>query len=284
MAVDTERLRSLTRKSLPFSWRADQSLFYALSVGMGRDAHNEHEHDYLLRAQSQRAMPSMATVMSVNVFEQDYGWNYPQVLHAEQRLKLFRPLTPAVQMLADFTVEAIHDKGVNAPAIIYTRTDVRQAADNIPLFCLRSTLFARADGGFDGPTDPAPEKVEMPTRAPDLSHSALTRPEQSFLYRMNGDYNPLHVDPSAARKGGFERPILHGLCTYGFACKAVLETICGYDHTLIGEFDARFTAPVYPGDTIETHMWQDGERVYFRCVVPERKSTVLDNGYCRLNV
>lgn len=284
MALDPDRLRSLTRRDLPFSWRAEQSALYALSVGFGRDETLTAEREFLLPSATQLAVPSMASVMSVNVFEQDYGWNSQQMLHGAQRLKLHRPLTPRADMLADFAVEAIHDKGPNKPAIIVTRTAVRQAADNIPLFTLQSTLVARGDGGFDGPTDDLPIPRPVPARQPDLRHVADTRPEQAFLYRMNGDHNLLHVDPARARGAGFERPILHGLCTYGFACRAILATICQYDTTLIAEFDARFSAPVFPGDRITTLMWQTAEHVSFRCLVEKRDSVVIDNGYCRLAV
>ena len=284
MPLDVQRLRSLTRKDLPFSWRGDQSGLYALSVGFGRDPEVVEERTFLLPGPAQRAAPSMASVMTVNVFEQDYGWAYAQMLHGEQRLKLHRPLRAADDLLADFCVDRIHDKGVNRPAILVVRTDVRQARDGAPLATLASTLVARADGGFDGPQDVLPEPHTLPERPPDLVHESATRPEQAYLYRINGDHNPLHVDPSAAQTAGFERPILHGLCTYGFACRAVLATICDYDHTLIGEFNARFTAPVFPGDTITTQMWQVGDEVAFRCRVEARSVTVLDHGYCRLLV
>ncbi|MEL6868571.1 MAG: MaoC/PaaZ C-terminal domain-containing protein [Pseudomonadota bacterium] len=284
MPLDTERLRSLARRDLAFTWRAEQAALYALSVGFGREANNAAESLYLLPGAMQRAVPSMAGVMSVNVFEQDYGWQYAQMLHGEQRMTLHRPLQPTAELLANFSVDAVHDKGANRPAVIVVRTDVRDAHGNVPLFTLHSTLIARADGGFDGPQDRLPDVTPIPQRAPDLVHESSTRPEQALLYRMNGDLNPLHVDPARARQAGFAQPILHGLCTYGFACRAILATICDYDSTLIGQLDARFTAPVYPGDILTTQMWQSGDEILFRCIVNERDSVVLDNGYCRLLV
>ncbi|MDH3990392.1 MAG: MaoC family dehydratase, partial [Gammaproteobacteria bacterium] len=116
----------------------------------------------------------------------------------------------------------------------------------------------------------------------DLSCDITTRPDQALLYRLTGDRNPLHADPERARAVGFERPILHGLCTFGIACKAVLQTICDYDHTLIEAFDARFSAPVLPGDTITTDMWQDGNTISFSCSVKARDVIVLRNGKCTL--
>lgn len=283
MSLDEQRLRSLSRKDLPFVWRADQSALYALSIGFGR-TDSDAERDYLLPSATQQAVPSMASVMTVNVFEQDYGWDYQQMLHGEQRLRLLRPLRPQADMLADFSVEAIHDKGANKPAIIVVKTDVRQANGNIPMFSAQSTLIARADGGFDGPRDPLPAAHPIPERSADLTHHEPTRAEQGFLYRLNGDYNPLHVDPGRARAAGFAKPILHGLCTYGFACRAILETICQFDPTLIAEFNARFSAPVYAGDVVTTLMWQAGDEVAFQCRVDSRDSVVVDNGYCRLAV
>ena len=117
----------------------------------------------------------------------------------------------------------------------------------------------------------APGPVDLPVR-----------PDQALLYRLCGDRNPLHADPAVAAKAGFDRPILHGLCTYGIACRAILKTICDYDFTLITGFDARFTAPVFPGDLLTTDMWQDRNVVAFRCHVKARESVVIDNGKCTL--
>jgi acyl dehydratase len=122
----------------------------------------------------------------------------------------------------------------------------------------------------------------LPGRHPDLSCSSTTRPDQALLFRLSGDRNPLHVDPAAAREAGFTRPLLHGRCSYGIACRAILSTICDYDHTLITGFDARFAAPAYPGDTLTTDMWQDRNIVSFRCSVKARNSIVLSNGKCTL--
>jgi len=143
---------------------------------------------------------------------------------------------------------------------------------------------ARGDGGFGGPRGKGIPPHRAPRREPDLSCDITTRKDQALLYRLTGDLNPLHADPARARAVGFDRPILHGLCTFGIACKAVLQTICDYDYTLIREFDARFSAPVMPGDTITTDMWQDGNVVSFTCSVKNRDAIVLRNGKCTLAV
>jgi acyl dehydratase len=144
--------------------------------------------------------------------------------------------------------------------------------------------MARGDGGFGGPSGTGPRPHRPPQRDPDLSCDLSTRQDQALLFRLTGDRNPLHADPALASRAGFDVPILHGMCTYGVACRAILKTICDYDYTLIESFEARFTAPVLPGDTITTDMWQDGNVVSFRCSVKERDVIVLRNGKCTLAV
>jgi acyl dehydratase len=166
--------------------------------------------------------------------------------------------------------------------VIYSETKVRSAADGQPMYTLLSTTFARGDGGFGGPAGSGPEPHTIPSRKPDLTHTVETRKDQALLYRLNGDRNPLHSDPELAKRVGFPVPILHGLCTYGNACRAILTAVCKYDHTKIAGFDVRFSSPVYPGESIATDIWVDGKTVSFRCRVPERDVTVINNGKCTL--
>jgi acyl dehydratase len=156
--------------------------------------------------------------------------------------------------------------------------------DGEPLYTTASSVFIRGEGGWGGDRGPSGPKNEPPERDPDHSVTYQTSPDQALVYRLSGDRNPLHSDPSFAAAGGFDRPILHGLCTYGIACHAILRTICEYDHTLISELDARFSAPVLPGDTIATDMWQDGQLVSFQCRAVERDVLVVRNGKCVLKV
>jgi acyl dehydratase len=122
----------------------------------------------------------------------------------------------------------------------------------------------------------------VPDRAPDLVHQSITRPDQALIYRLNGDRNPLHADPEAAKRAGFPRPILHGLCSYGVACHALLAAVCDYDATRIRSFDVRFTSPVFPGETLATEIWIDGDVASFRCTVPERRVIAINNGRAQL--
>jgi acyl dehydratase len=229
-------------------------------------------------------VPTLATVLVPDMFPRDLGWDYTQVLHSEQRMQLYRPLPPAAELLINKRVVDAFDRGPKLGALILLEAEGRLAADDTVLFTLGCTVVARGDGGFGGPKGKGIPPHRPPRREPDLSCDIDTRADQALLYRLTGDRNPLHVDPARARAVGFERPILHGLCTFGIACRAIMQTICDNDDTLIREFDARFSAPVLPGDTITTDMWQDGNVVSFACSVKERDAEVLRNGRCVLAV
>lgn len=284
MALHYEKLMSKSIVDLPFSYRDTETMLYALSVGVGRDPTDARELAYVSDdGSSPKTMPTFATCLVPDMFPPDLGWDYSQVLHAEQRLQLFRPLPPQADLLINKRIVEAYDRGPRIGAMIMFEAEVRLAKDDTALFTLGNTIMARGDGGFGGPNGKGPAPHRVPRREPDLACEFDTRPDQALLYRLNGDRNPLHSDPQLARSVGFDRPILHGLCTYGVACHAILKTICEYDHTLITGFDARFSSPVMPGDTIRTDMWQDGNVVSFQCTAVERDIVVLKNGKCLLD-
>ena len=132
--------------------------------------------------------------------------------------------------------------------------------------------------GFGGPSGPVKRPHPEPEGSPDLTVDLSTRPEQALVYRLNSDLNPLHIDPAVARDAGFPRPILHGLCTFGTVCHALLRGLCDYDTGRFGRMDLRFSSPVFPGETIRTEIWRDGSQVSFRARVVERDIVVLNNG------
>ncbi len=285
MALNYDELMSKSHCDIPFSYTDIETMLYALSVGMGRDPLNIKELPYVYEQGGLlHTMPTLSTVLVPDMFPPDLGWDYSQVLHAEHRMQLYRPLPSAADLLIDKRVVDAFDRGPNRGALILLEAEGRLASDDTVLFTTGCTIMARGDGGFGGPSGKAPLPHRAPKREPDLSCDIETRRDQALMYRLTGDRNPLHADPAQAATAGFERPILHGLCTYGIACNAVLKTICDYDYTLIEGFDARFSAPVVPGDTITTDMWQDGNIVSFRCSVRERDSVVLRNGKCTLSV
>jgi acyl dehydratase len=172
----------------------------------------------------------------------------------------------------------VFDKGVGRGAVLYVQTSLIDPADGAALATLHSTIFARGDGGFGGPPGNPPPLEAVPERTPDITNVYKTAPGQALLYRLLGDRNPLHSDPDFARRVGFDRPILHGLCTYGIAVRALVKDMCGHDPARIAHLEARFTAPVFPGEEILTEMWRTDEGGAFRALVPGRGTVVLDRG------
>lgn len=285
MSLDYEALLANEQADLPFTYTEQQTILYALSVGMSRQALDPKELNYTFEGNSWlKPLPTQASVLVPDPFPADLGWDFANVLHCEQRLSLFRPLPPAADLKVSKRIAAIHDLGRKKGAMLYFEAEGRLAADDTVLFSSGSSVLARGDGGFGGGRGEVPVPHRVPDREPDMACQLPTDLSQALLYRLNGDSNPLHADPALAARAGFQRPILHGLCTYGIACHAILKTVLDYDHTLIGEFDARFSSPVLPGDTIATDIWQDGNVVSFQCRVVERNVIVIRNGRCSLRI
>ena len=283
MTLNYDKLMATAVNDLELNYRDTETMLYAQSVGFGQDPLDAKELPFVYEQGAPlRTVPSMASVLVPDMFPPDLGWDFTQVLHAEQRLTLHRALPPQADMLVNKRIAEVFDRGPKRGAMFLFEAEGRRAKDDTVVFTLGTTVIARGDGGFGGKSGSAPPPHRAPRRDPDLSCELPTRVDQALLFRLNGDRNPLHADPATARQAGFDVPILHGLCTYGVACHAILKTICAYDYTLISGFDARFSAPVLPGDTITTDMWQEGNTVSFQCSVRERDTVVLKNGKCTL--
>lgn len=255
-------------------------MFYALSIGLGADPADKAQLAYVYEKNLQ-AFPTMALVLGhpgAWVANPDTGIDVTKVVYGEEILTLHRPLPPAGTIRAREQVTGIVDKGEGRGALLYSRRTIVDHASNEPLATIDHTFFCRADGGFGGPGGPIREPVPVPTIPPPLVVDIATLPQAALLYRLNADYNPLHCDPETAAAAGFSRPILHGLCTLGIAAHSVVGSCCGYDATRLRLFQARFTAPVFPGETISVEMWPDGEEIFVRAWVREREAKVLDNG------
>ena len=169
------------------------------------------------------------------------------------------------------------DKGKDKGAVIRHQTVLKDEKGE-KLATLVASRFARGDGGFGGPSEGQPEPHQVPKRAPDKVVDITTRPDQALIYRLCGDRNPLHSDPEFARKGGFPRPILHGMCTYGITCRGVLQTYADYDPSAFRQHAARFSSPVFPGETVTMDLWKDGNVVSFEAKVKSRGVTVIKSG------
>ena len=282
MALNYEKLMGLKRSGDRFAYTDRETMLYAIGIGMSRDPYDQKELAYTFEKSKLKTVASMATVIQRIPLLKDCGYDYTKVVHGEQRLSLEKPLEPEGEIVCDSRVVSAFDKGVGKGAIINTETVAKDAKTGAKLYTLTSTTFARGDGGFGGPNGAGLEPHKLPDRKPDLTASAETRIDQALLYRLNGDRNPLHSDPELAKRVGFPVPILHGLCTYGTACRTILREVAKYDHTKITGFDVRFSSPVYPGETILTDMWVDGKTVSFRCRLKERDVTVINNGRCTL--
>ena len=282
MSIDHEALSATAVDDEPIGYSEKECMLYALGVGFAEDPLDRLELPYAYEGAALRTVPTMASILLSSSFISGCGWDYGKVLHGEESLQLYRPLPARARLLANRRVVAVDDLGADKGARIVLESELRLAADDTVVCHVTRTLIARGDGGFGGEPVARNAPHRLPDREADLSCTLDTRPDQALLYRLVDDLNPLHADPALAQRAGFHRPILNGRCTFGVACRAILKTICDYDFTLITGFQARFTAPAYPGDALTTEMWQDGNVVSFRCLVKARNSVVVDHGRCTL--
>ena len=256
---------------------------YNFSIGLGQDPMDEKQLDYLYEPRL-KVMPSMPVVLASPGFwsrNPDTGIDWVKIVHGEQGLVLHRPLPIEGEVIGRSRITGIVDRGEGKGALMYSEREVVDAATGETLATLSSTSFLRGDGGFGGPSGPLKQPHPEPTHAPDLTLDLPTRPEQALVYRLNSDLNPLHIDPQVAQAAGFPRPILHGLCTFGTVCHALLRTLCDYDPARFGRMDLRFSSPVFPGETIRTEIWHEAGGAAFRARVVERDKLVVSNGLFR---
>jgi len=279
MAIDYQRLKSLIIPEVEQTYTAKDTMLYALGLGFGADPVDPHQLKFIYE-DGLKALPTMPVVLApLARAGVDLGINRKLVVHGEQGLTLHKPVPPAGTVVGRTYLDEIVDKGAGKGALLLFRREVIDKETGQLIASIASTTFARGDGGFGGPTGPSKPVHELPSRAPDLSGDIATLPQAALIYRLSGDYNPLHADPAFAKAGGFPRPILHGLCTYGVAGHALLRLVCDYDPTRLKRMDVRFSAPVYPGETIRTEIWREGAgRFGFRCRVVERDVIAINNG------
>jgi acyl dehydratase len=283
MPIDYPYARSLRSDGVRVRYDDRDAMLYALGVGMGRDPLDERELPFVFEGAGLKTIPTMlATLATGGVSGRDLGLNFALVVHGEQRLTLHRPMPPTGELIYDSRIVDIFDKGPGRGAVVLREVNMRLASDDQPLCTLLSTTFARGDGGCGGPSGSGPLPHPIPDRPPDWMFPIETRRDQALLYRLSGDRNPLHADPQTAHRAGFDTPILHGLCTYGAACRGIIANVCDYDPARIRTFDVRFSAPTLPGDRLLMECWREEGAVAFRCRVPDRDVVVINNGRCEL--
>jgi acyl dehydratase len=268
---------------VPHTYTARDTMLYALGVGCAAADRIEPDDLRFIYEKELVALPSMATVLAQPGFwaaDPRTGIDWHHMLHTEQYLKIYKPLPPAGSVIGQMRVIDVYDRGADKGALLVAHNEIRDAATGEPLAMSGFGALLRRNGGFGGSTEGMPVPHPTPTATPDLTLDLPTRPEQAFIYRLSGDYNPLHVDHDVARIAGFQQPILHGLCSYGVATRAVLKLLCCNDPARLRTFNARFASPVYAGETIRTEIWRQGPGVAaVQARVVERDTVVMRNGF-----
>ncbi|HSS13618.1 MAG TPA: MaoC/PaaZ C-terminal domain-containing protein [Rhizomicrobium sp.] len=291
MAIDYDDMMQSGATGLASRYDEKDIMLYALGVGMGRDPLDEKELPFVYENNGLKVVPTFASVIGRGEapperqrMPQKSQINFALVVDGERRITFHKPLPSKCDVISDERMLAILDKGEGKGAVLVQERAARDAKSGDKLFTIVSSIFARGDGGFGGSPEGGPALHILPERTPDLVKECDTRPDQALLYALSGDRNPLHRDPAFARMVGFPRPILHGLCSYGTACRAVLSTLAEYQPERITQFDVRFSKPVFPGETLVVEMWKDGGTISYRASVKERPGTVvLNNGLCLLD-
>lgn len=273
------------------AWNSTDCLLYALGVGAGMADPTGFELEFTTENSTgvtQRALPTQVVVLGSRTVRpsNDPGplakigtFNFAMLLHGEQAFTLHKPLPVEGRASVVSRVAAIYDKG--KAAVVVIEGDATDLADGKPLYSTRMAAFIRGEGGWGGDRGPSGPRNAPPDRAPDHVVSYTTRPDQALLYRLNGDRNPLHADPKFAAMGGFDTPILHGLCTYGFTGRALLHTLCASDPDRFLSMEGRFGSPVLPGQRLDVSMWVDGNAAIFQTKVGD--TVVLDGGRVTFN-
>jgi acyl dehydratase len=284
MPLDLHKLLTLKIPAVEQSYGEKDCILYALGLGFGQDPMNEDELAFVYE-RNLKVLPTWPLMQGYAPYwlrEPEFGLTWSHVVHGEQGLTLHAPVAAQGTVIGHTRIVDVVDKGKDKGALIYCEREIVDKATGRLLATLTQTVFCRADGGFGGAPRATPAPHAIPERVPDLICDLPTRPEMALIYRLSGDVNPLHADPEFAKAAGFPRPILHGLATMGVAGHALLKSVCGYDPARLTAMSVRFSAPVFPGETLRTEIWQDSNRagavVSFRLRVKERNAVAIDNG------
>jgi acyl dehydratase len=247
-------LVGMTFEPVPFSWTNKDVMLYALGVG----AKPEGELDFVYESRGPKVLPTYGVIpgmLSMTGLISSVEMNLAMLLHGEQAITLHREIPPEGSVRVIGRISEVWDKG--KAAVLGAEGIVED--DKGPLLTTKATLFIRGAGGFGGDRGPTVPPLKPPERPPDHVIEDVVRPEQGALYRLNGDRNPIHIDPDFAQMAGFQKPFLHGLCTYGFVGRAILKALCGGDPARFLSFEARFADLVQYGDTVITKLWCTGD-------------------------
>jgi acyl dehydratase len=261
-----------------FTWTKDQVILYHLGLGAGADATDPGELEYTYE-KNLKVLPSFGVIPVFGALTGLGGvpgldFNFAMLLHGEQDLEIHQPIPTEATVHNKGRIAEIWDKGKAALVVLEMETTDESGQK---LFTNRFSLFLRGEGGFGG--EPGPKAGNAaPAREPDGVVEVGLMPQQALIYRLSGDKNPLHADPEFAKLGGFDRPIVHGLCSYGVVCKAIVDHALGGDTTKVARWQARFAGVGYPGETYVISWWNEGDRILVKADSKERNAPILSNG------
>jgi acyl dehydratase len=286
--IDYHRLKTLAFPEVEQICTHRDTMLYALGVGTGKNPCDPAALSYIFEqgARPLLALPSMVSVLGLPghwVRRPELGIDWARLVHGEQRIRILAPVPVEGRVVAQTRITHVIDKGPGRGALVWSDREIRLRDSGALLAVVSELRFCRGDGGYSvagQPSDAPPEPLPPPPdRAPDAVWQEGTRPEMALIYRLSGDFNPLHADPEIARRAGYDRPILHGLATLGMACRAVLETACPMDPGRLTALNMRFSAPLFPGETLRINLWQIEGGLAFTATSVERDAPVLTNGF-----
>lgn len=285
MPIDLTIARNAQLLPIESSWDPDKVILYHLGIGagLGKGKATDPQELAYTYEKGLKVLPSFAVVPVLGIVADlnaidGIDVDHTKVLHGEHELDVHRPLPVAGNVRSTVRVAGIHDKGSGAVIIL----EATSSDAHGPLFTNRFSAFVRGEGGFGGEQQDARQPPRPPEREPDAVIEMPTTEHQALLYRLSGDKNPMHADPDHSARGGFDRPILHGLCTYGAVCKAVIDELLSGDVTRVARYSVRFAGVVFPGETIVTELWHDSGRIVLRAATAERGEPVLSNAAIKL--
>jgi len=278
MPIDPNQARNATFEKTHASWDQDDVILYHLGIGAGVGKPTDPKELEYTYERNLKVLPSFAVVPVFSALGHlgaipGVSINFALVLHGEQDVEIHRPIPTAAKIETTGRVAGLYDKGKAALIVLEVASRLENGE---PLFTNRFSIFARGEGGFGGESGPKPGN-EAPSRAPDAVVESPTVSHQALLYRLSGDKNPLHADPDFAKMGGFDVPILHGLCSFGVVCKAVVDRLLEGAVDRVARYQARFAGVVFPGETIVTSMWRENGKIVLAAKTKERDTPVIGN-------
>jgi acyl dehydratase len=284
--MNLEAVRRLRLDPVRHSYEARDSILYALGVGYGDRPCDPAQLQFLYEGPGHKAVPSFCVVLAHPGFwvgRPELGIDCVRLLHGEQACEVVATVPTRGTVRGEYEIVAVEDKGAEKGAVMHVAKRLYDEDGGGLLALVTSAYMLRGDGGQGGFGDPPPPPAPLPDRPPDIVADVPTLPQSALVYRLSGDLNPIHADPAAAAAAGFPRPILHGLCTFGAAARGLIEAACGDAPERLRSMSARFSRPVFPGETIRMEIFADGPRLRFRARVAERDVVVLDRGTALLS-